>query len=299
MLSSKVHTMLTAVFAVSCQFFSLAAEARSVKMMPAAENGQVRALVIGIDQYESRTMPTLKGARADAEDLRKALSGAGVTDLVILPRDAKSQEVSRRDVETEINRLIEQSKAGDLVFISFAGHGGQQPELVKGSEVDGMDEIFPLSSFDRVAAGIADRIVDDEIKTWLKAFNGKGVDVLLVADIPHGGGFTDVDPKADDLPRVTFLGAVNKFSKVPEVSIPGQATLRGALSYAVARLIDRGADGPVTRHELYGYTRQVTYQYSQTRQTIVTEPTGDPAKLDQVVFRLVVTGDAPATSAPK
>lgn len=295
MLSNKVRTILTAAFAASCQLFSLAAEAKSVKILSAAENGQVRALVIGINEYRSRTIPTLKGALADAQDLQKTLSGAGVNDLTMLPRDLKSPEVTRRDVEIEMSRLIEQSKAGDLVFISFAGHGGQQPELIKGSEVDGMDEIFRLSGFENVGAGTAERIVDDEVNHWLRAFNAKGVDVLLVADIPHAGGFSD---PADDLPRVTFLGAVNKFSKMPEVKIPGQATLRGALSYAVARLIDTGADGPVTRTQLFGYARQLTYQYSETRQTIVTEPSG-PAKLDEVVFRIIVTDDAPAPSVPK
>jgi hypothetical protein len=66
--------------------------------------------------------------------------------------------------------------------------------------------------------------------------------------------------------------------------------LRGALSYAVARAIEKGQDGVVTREMLFGFARQIAYQYSETRQVIATEPTGKLAKLDKVVFRLKATG---------
>jgi hypothetical protein len=66
--------------------------------------------------------------------------------------------------------------------------------------------------------------------------------------------------------------------------------MRGALSYAIARAIDEGKDGPVTQQQLFGFSRQVAYQYAETRQSIATEPQGEGAKLDQVVFRLKTDG---------
>lgn len=303
---------------------SVAAEANSVRLV-APGGGQVRALVVGLDHYKSRAIPTLKGAVSDARDLEGTLRSVGVADVTVLIEE----NVTRRNFEAGINRLIDASRSGDLVIISYAGHGSQTPELVKGSEVDGMDEVFLLNGFESVGDNTKERIVDDEMNHWLLALQKKKVDVLFVADTCHGGGMmrapdfragvlsyryvtVDLEPQgdklkqpastvsdarlsSDDLPDVTFLAAVNKQSKAPEVSIPGNATLRGALSYAVARAMSYEADGPVTRQELFGYARAVTYHHSQTKQTITTEPAGSTAKLDKVVFLRKVIVDPVAT----
>jgi hypothetical protein len=297
-----------------------AAHARTVQLL-APGGGQVRALVVGINEYSARSIPTLKGAVADARDLETTLRSAGVSDLTVLI-DA---DATRRNFEAAINRIINVSRAGDLVIISFAGHGSQQPELVKGSESDGMDEIFLLAKFDRAGPGTVERIIDDEMNHWLSELNKKRVQVIFIADTCHGGGMlrsadlrsgdvsyrdggqisisaledqlkpisTPADAKLspDDLPNVTFLAAVDKFSKAPEVKVPGNPTLRGALSYAMARSISEGNNGPVTRGELFKYTRQIAYQYSQMKQTISTEPQGAAADLDRQILVLKVSGD--------
>jgi hypothetical protein len=295
------------------------AEARTVQLA-AAGGGQVRALVVGINEYSSRSVPTLWGAVADAQDITATLKAVGVKELTTLI----NADATRRNFEAAINRIIDASRAGDLVIISFAGHGSQQPEMVANSEPDHMDEIFLLAGFATKGPGTVERIIDDEMNHWLSALSKKKVDVLYIADSCHGGGMARaVDPRsgelsfrdgrqttvsptddelkpistvadarltADDLPSVTFLGAVDKYSKSPEVKVPGNKTLRGALSYAVARSISEGNDGTVTRGQLFGYSRQIVYQYSQTKQTILTEP-AETAKLDKPVFRLKVSDD--------
>ena len=180
-----------------------------------------------------------------------------------------------------------------------------------------MDEIFVLTGFARSGPGTAERIIDNEINAWLQALDKKGVQVVFVADTCHGGGLTrgvdlragelsyrtagtitladdDLKPistqadaflKIDAFKTVTFLSAVDKFTKAPEVKIPGNATLRGALSYAVARAIEGGTEGAVTRRQLFAHARQIVYQYSETRQTITTEPERG-ADLDVVLFRV-------------
>lgn len=309
-------------------------EARTVQLL-APGGGQVRALIVGMNDYTGRSIPTLKGARADAEDLYSTLISAGVPQANIkLLLDSTNvaaaqhnfQAPTRRNFEAAINWLIDVSKAGDLAIISLAGHGSQEPELVKGSESDGMDEIFLLKDFDVVKPGINEKIIDDEINHWLLLLNKNRVDVLYVADTCHGGGMlraadfrsgpvsyrdaggkvtvsllgdeakpvstvSDATLTPDDLPNVTFLAAVDKFSKAPEVAVPGNSTLRGALSYAVARAISEGKGGTVTRGQLFGFSRQIAYQYSQTKQIIVTAPAGNEAKLDKVVFGLKVSGE--------
>jgi hypothetical protein len=310
----RLLTFATFAVAVGVQMLPAPAAARTVQIL-APGNGTVRALVIGIDQYKS--VRPLKGATADARDMEQTLRGAGVGDLTVLIDD----NATRHNVEAAFNHLIDSSKAGDLVVISFAGHGSQEPERVKGSEVDGMDEIFLLTKFDYSGHGTAERIIDDEINAWLMRLQKKNADILFIADTCHGGGMlraadfragelsyrsvptvslvgdeldaisSDADARltANDLPNVTFLAAVDKFSKAPEVKIPGNSTLRGALSYAVARAIDGGQDGAVTRAQLFGFSRQIAYQYSETKQTIATEPAGE---LDKVAFRLKVSGEA-------
>lgn len=298
------------------------AQARSVKLT-SASGGPARALIVGINQYASPAIPNLKGALADAQDIEKTLRAAGLSDVTALTEST----ATRRAFEQAISRLISVSSPGDLAIISFAGHGAQEPELVKGSESDGMDEIFLLYGFNSSGPGTAERIIDDELNHWLRQLSDKKVDVLFIADTCHGGGLTrmpdfrsgeltyraakvtipsvgdelkpistpaDATLTSNDIPTVTFLAAVDKFSKAPEVRIPDYG-VRGALSYAVARSIDGGADGAVTRQQLFGYAGQLVYQNSQTQQIIATEPANE---LGRVVFRLKVSDAQLAPSEP-
>lgn len=308
------------------QALSVAAEAKTVQLV-APGGGQVRALLVGIDKYASRSIPSLKGAAADARDLQATLLSAGVnrSEITVLI----DEQADRRSFEAAMSRLVNDSRGGDLVIISYAGHGSQTPEQFKGTESDGMDEVFLLHTFD-ARDKTTERVLDNEMNHWLLQLAKKKVDVLYVADTCHGGGMMrapdlragelsyrfvaiDMEPQrdklkpvssvadaklsADDLPEVTFLAAVNKNSKAPEVSIPKNDTLRGALSYAVARSLGKDEDGPVTRQQLFGYARQITYQYSDTKQTITTEPAGSAAKLDKVVFLRKVSVEPTATPA--
>src|SRR5262245_36066000 len=89
--------------------------------LKAVGGGQVRALVIGINQYASDSLPSLKGAEADAADFVATLKKLGVTDLT----DFIGPRASRSAVEGAIKGLIARTRAGDLVIITFAGHGLQ------------------------------------------------------------------------------------------------------------------------------------------------------------------------------
>jgi hypothetical protein len=262
--------------------------------------GQVRALVIGIDTY--RYVNPLKGAAADAKDIGDALLRMGVADLTTLIDD----QADRATVMRNIEGLVERSGPGDLVILSIAGHGAQEPERVKGSEPDGKDDVFLLTGFETSQAGSGERIIGAEFNHIIKQLEGRGARVLFVADTCHGGGLTrEIDLRAEalsyrqvpsyqiavdglkpistpadaflnefDFTRTAILAAVDRDTKSPEVRIPGIPGFRGALSYAVARalegLADADHDGRVTLKELFGYVRQVVYQLSDQRQNPVT-----------------------------
>ena len=262
--------------------------------------GQVRALLIGIDAY--RHVRPLKGAVSDARDIEGSLRRTGVADLTTLVDAA----ADRDSVLRQIDALLGRTASGDLVLISIAGHGSQEPERVKGSQPDGMDSVFLLPGFDTTAAGSKQRIIGTEFNHFIRKFEARGARVLFVADTCHGGGLTrDIDPRGEemsfrqiplyripddayvpvstasdafltefDFEKTAFLAAVDRKTKAPEVRIPGVASYRGALSYAVARALEGSADanrdGKVTLKELFTYVRQVVYQLSDQRQNPVT-----------------------------
>src|SRR5207237_9878523 len=118
---------------------------------------------------------------------------------------------TRDSVIVALEALIRRTVRGDLVVLSIAGHGAQEPERVKGSQPDGMDTIFLLTNFARSVAGSRERIVGTEFNHFLRRLEEKGATVVFIADTCHGGGMTrDIDPRADEL----------SLRKVPAYQIP-------------------------------------------------------------------------------
>ena len=291
------------------------------------DGGAIRGLIIGIDAYEH--VRQLKGAVADAQDIDKSLRSMGTDDVTTLI-DAQANRVN---ILQNISNLVQRTKANDLVILSIAGHGAQEPETIKGSEPDGMQDVFLLPGFEPTANGSQQRILGSEFNHFIRQFELRGAKVLFVADTCHGGGMTravdpraaemsfrqvphytlpvdklvpvtnEADPGTDlDLDHTAFLAAVDRNTKAPEVKIPGIESLRGALSYAVARAIEGGADadhdGKVTLKELFANVRQVVYQLSDQRQNIVTKTSPGQSPDKNVLFQLTRGLTLPAPSQP-
>jgi hypothetical protein len=193
---------------------------------------------------------------------------------------------------------------------------------VKGAHPDGLEDVFLLPGFEVSPAGSLERIFGSEFNHLIKQIELRGARVLFVADTCYGGGMArEVDPRAGemsfrqapsyrlvvdllqpistaadamltelDFERTAFLAAVDHKTKAPEVEIPGVPGLRGALSYAVARAVEGNADadgdGKTTLKELFSNVRQVVYQLSDQRQSIVATlpPSLDPNR--EIVFEL-------------
>jgi Caspase domain len=310
------------------------AGAASALQLSNPDGGEVRALVIGIDDYQH--VRKLKGATADGHDIESSLRAMGVRDVTALIDGT----ADRSSVLREISALVERTKANDIVFLSIAGHGAQEPERIKGSQPDGMEDVFLLPGFEPTPAGSQQRILGSEFNHFIRQFELRGASVIFVADTCHGGGMVrDIDPRAAemsfrqisnytllidelkpvsdpsdprselDLDRTVFLAAVDRTAKAPEVRIPGVDGLRGALSYAVARAIEGNADsdhdGKVTLKELFANIRQVVYQLSDQRQNVVTMTSPNRSPDIDVAFGLtrgvtLIQGplEGPPPSAP-
>ena len=233
-----------------------------------------RGLVIGIDEYQ--TLKDLEGAVNDAHDISDALAGAGVDDLVVL----LDETATRERVVEEWQALVARAAPGDTLILTYAGHGGQEPERVSGTEEDGKDETLLLGGFDTTGIGTRERIFDDELNQWFLDAGEKGLRVIFVADSCHSGTATrGVDPRASrpasryaspyevqndllelrlpvasadtgregeaELAHVNFLAASPENRTVEEITIldeAGHPRQRGALSYAFARAVRGEAD---------------------------------------------------------
>jgi hypothetical protein len=327
-LSAVLTLGLLAVFGL---IFALCPAAQAAMRPP--QGGEVRAVVIGIDAYQF--VPQLRGAVADARDIEQTLRSQGVQDITAL-YDAAAD---RNTVMRTLDQLLQRSRSGDLVVLSIAGHGVQEPEHIKGSQPDGFDNVFVLAGFNpKTGAGTQQRIIGTEFNHVIKQFEAKGANVLFVADACYGGGLArEIDPRADemtyrqapryaltvdnlkpistatdaflsdiDFERTSFLAAVDRNTKAPEVRIPGVPGFRGALSYAVARAFegaaDQNRDRRVSHMELFTYVRQVAYQLSDQRQQVVTAGPSLHAGGSDVVFeqtRGVVMLDAGQAARPQ
>lgn len=271
----------------------------------APSGGQTRALLVGVNDY--RFVRPLKGAVADALDIERALKSVGVKDVSTLLNEGAERSV----LFSEMEKLIQRSKPGDLIILSFAGHGSQEPERVKGSEPDGLDEVFLLAGFNpAVPQGTTQRVLDKEFNVIIKRLEERGATVIFVADSCHGGGMArSVDPRGNtldfrqvprfqlsqddlkpistakdafltplDFERSFLLAAVDTNTKSPEIRISGVPEPRGALSYAFARAVEGAADAnhdaKTSIIELYSFLRQLCYQLSEQRQSI--DPQNSP-----------------------
>lgn len=235
------------------------------------------ALVVGVDAYPHEV--SLDGAVKDARDVAQALKRADVTTV----REFINEQATKDAIRAAWLELVDGATKGDTIIFTYAGHGAQMPELVAGSEADGLDEFLELPGFDRSRPEDTAKeiIVDNELNAWFAEAEAKGVQVLFVSDSCYSGGMnrsitgkTRLAPtvraqlpppsqeavsgaavKDADLSQVTVLAASLESQPTPEVVIEGEP--RGALSWSFARALegaaDRDGDGLISRVELEDY----------------------------------------------
>jgi hypothetical protein len=239
----------------------------------ASGGGSVRALVMGIDRYPNLDPKAqLAGAVADARDISRVLTAAGARVQTLTNGD-----VIRSRVIAEMDRLVDESKSGDLAIITYSGHGMRVRAYPrwKGLDASPFHSQIALSRF---GGGSIDDgheiIVDREMRAWYARLDAKGVDVLVVMDSCYGGHMRaaagaaqikvrslsgDMDDAIHDsfvgipmsqrearadvkeLTHVTFFAGATETSTVPEMSgidSTDRKAVRGALSYFVARSIE-------------------------------------------------------------
>jgi len=82
---------------------------------------------------------SLKRAVADALDIEKSLRSWEFGDVTTLINAGASRENIMQAI-----KIWSAYRTDDLIVLSIAGHGAQEPETVKGSEPDGIENVFLL-----------------------------------------------------------------------------------------------------------------------------------------------------------
>jgi metacaspase-1 len=133
----------------------------------------------------------LNACENDAKDMAAIAKALGYAQtILLLTRDATSTRFI-----SEMLKLTKTLKAGDILFLSYSGHGGQIPDEA-GDEDDKMDETWCL--FDR-------QLIDDEIYRVLGRFEA-GVRIVALSDSCHSGTVTRMrreagGPSSEELAR--------------------------------------------------------------------------------------------------
>jgi len=263
---------------------------------PANANVRQYALVIGIDNYKFGTddltpspdsFNNLKGARNDALRIADALKQRGV----VLPDENVliDEQATLSAFRAAWQRILNQSSPGDLVILTFAGHGGQErevsPPIDEGN--DYLDETMWFWEFDKRNPERG-RLVDDELFKMFELASDR--QILFVADSCHSAGLTRsmdrsagvaradlgfmlqlganttgdnpamvvTEPEEDfpSLQHVTYLTATaNEANVVTEVPVDDRP--HGALSVSFAEAMegraDTNDDKVISRRELASY----------------------------------------------
>ncbi|MFI0776523.1 caspase family protein [Streptomyces sp. NPDC021212] len=132
----------------------------------------------------------LNACEKDAGDMARLANAAGfeVTDPLL--SGAATAEAVTSALETAAGRLAE----GDILFLTYSGHGGQVPDLNHDETGDRLDETWVL--YDR-------QLVDDELFGMFGKF-AKGVRIWMLSDSCHSGTVARRLPEmlsADELGR--------------------------------------------------------------------------------------------------
>ncbi|MBO0753684.1 MAG: caspase family protein, partial [Bradyrhizobiaceae bacterium] len=249
----------------------------AARVLQAPRGGTVRALVIGIDKYPNLDKAgQLNGAKADADDIVAALEAAGVAKDNV--RELVDGAAVRSRVIAEMDRLVAQSKSGDLVLITYSGHGMRVRGYKRweGKNRSPFHSQMVLANFSPSDDNKGHEvIVDAEMRAWYYRLDAKGVDMLVVMDTCYGGHMREVvsnsggmmtrelnaavddrvhdsfvpipmkeaeaGADANEMRHLTFFAGATDTSTVPEMSGVDRnnpTQVRGALSYFIARVID-------------------------------------------------------------
>jgi hypothetical protein len=135
---------------------------------------KIRAVLVGIDEYESPAVPTLRGCVNDVALVRWLLKTCfGVPNEDI--RAVVNERATKANILHRLVAMIRAAEPGDLLVFYFSGHGSQIRDRDGDELVDQLDEVICPYDMDWDARTY---ILDDDLDA---IFDALPPDILLEA----------------------------------------------------------------------------------------------------------------------
>ena len=168
-----------------------APEAGADAEVESATTGEQRALIIGIGDYKHARWTDLLGPVNDVGLIQESLVKSGFSEQKIAV--LRDKEATKKGIIQALDRLVEQTSAGDTVVVHYSGHGYQTADD-NGDEQDGIDElVVPHDAGDPLKKKLQGYIRDDLLGDKLTAIRkraGPDGHVLFLLDACHSGTMT-------------------------------------------------------------------------------------------------------------
>lgn len=139
-----------------------------------------KALLIGINYTGTRN--ELYGCINDVNSIKERISKEGFTNINVLT-DLTTKKANRSNILEEFKNLLVNTKAGDLLFFLYSGHGSYILDK-NGDETDGYDEMIVSCDLQPV--------LDDELKSLIQANLKPGVTLFAMFDSCFSGSVLDL-----------------------------------------------------------------------------------------------------------
>lgn len=165
----------------------------------------------------------LSGCINDAKDMQAIADSLGYQSMLLTDSSATADRVI-----AEIGQTAADLKSGDILFLSYSGHGGQV-EDVNGDEDDALDETWVL--WDR-------QLIDDELYALWGRF-AAGVRIVLLSDSCHSGTVARMFAALQELSR--------DLKRTRSVPTPTQMAALSSLTKALGLDTQPGTDGGVRK----------------------------------------------------
>jgi hypothetical protein len=200
MFDMKKFIAVFIVISFLCTFMVLGSEAKN------------RALLIGISDYSPQyNWNTISGTN-DIDLIKGVLKGFSVKEL-------RNENATYKNIIKEFERLIQQSKPADIVYIHFSGHG-QPVEDYDGDEADGWDEAFvPYDAGEKYIQGVYEgdkHFIDDTLNGLLEQLRvklGPSGALYVVMDACHAGEQFRGEEDDDEAPVRGSIMGISKNDK--------------------------------------------------------------------------------------
>lgn len=140
-----------------------------------------KALLIGCNY--NGTNNELRGCINDVDNIKQRIEAVyGFNNITIMTDDTKIIP-TRINIINGITELLNNTTAGDKLFLSFSGHGTYTDDL-NGDEKDGKDEMIVPLDFNC--------ITDDELKALIHSNLKENVSLFAIFDCCHSGTILDL-----------------------------------------------------------------------------------------------------------